>query len=160
MSLRPILPLQLRIQHRHGTIDGDRVAIRIGSIMRESTQCEGVFIEISGVAQQRCDEIAAADVVRQIREEVRAKRVVTHVLDNAPAVGVSMRLLQILCRCSSKALQQKRLNRLLPDSVDDRFMRQNGIGIQAGLQKTEDDEESNQVPRLPMLRRENSGKHT
>jgi len=47
---------------------------------------------------------AAADVVREVAEQAAAERVVSHVLDNASAINVSVRLLQILRRRRRESL--------------------------------------------------------
>src|SRR5262249_33280729 len=115
---------------------------------------------ICGVAEHRYDKITAANVVSQICEEMRTQRVVTHVLDDASAVCVRMRFLQIFCRSSRESPQEKRLNRDFPDGVDDRFMRENGVSVQVGSQKAKDCKESNQIPHSNMVPRANSGTHS
>ena len=58
--------------------------------MRQSTQGERIFIQISGLFDERDDKIAASDVVCQIAEKLAAKRVVAQVLNNRAAIDISV----------------------------------------------------------------------
>jgi hypothetical protein len=65
--------------------------------------------------------------VRQVAEEATAERVVTQILDDRASVGIGMGLEQILRGRTRESFQEKRLNAVLPGSVDNRFMCENRI---------------------------------
>jgi hypothetical protein len=63
--------------------------------------------------------------MQEIAEEVAAKWVITHVLDDGATVGVGARLAQLfLCRVRV-AFEQKRLDAGIPVAIDDGLMRKN-----------------------------------
>ena len=59
--------------------------------MRQSPEREGVFVQVVGFAQQVLHEVARADVVNQVAEELAAERIVAHVLQDASGIGIGMR---------------------------------------------------------------------
>ena len=81
------------------------MAIVVRGIVRQRAGGESVFVEIFGVSQQRQDEIAAADVVREVAEKRAAVRVVPHVLNDGSAIGVGLGPAQILLGCTRKFFQ-------------------------------------------------------
>ena len=125
----PEFPPQLGIQHGDGAIGGDAVSLGVGGVVFQGAQRERVFVEVLRFAQQLRDEIAAANVVREIAEKVAAQRIISHVLDDAAAVGVGVRLFQILRRRARKSFQQMILEGRIPNGVDDRFVGENRIPV-------------------------------
>ncbi len=119
---------QLGVQQRDGAIRAHRMAFIVGGIVSERPEGKGVAVEVFGIADKRQDEITAAHVVGQITEEETSVRVVTHVLNNGPAVRVTMRFLELFAGCIRKALEQQRAYVGVPGDVNDGFMRQHGVG--------------------------------
>ena len=97
--------------------------------MRKRAQGESILVEVLRVVDQRLNEVAGADIVSQIAEDLIAERIVTDVLNDAAAVGVSV---GVLSRSSGvavgKAGEQQRLDLLVPQQIDDLFVRQDGVG--------------------------------
>ncbi len=60
--------------------------------------------------------------MRQVAEEKTSVRVISHVLNDRPAIGVAVRFLELFGRRSGKALLQQRADVGVPGDVDDRFM--------------------------------------
>src|SRR5947207_14632894 len=96
--------------------------------MRERTNGESVTIEVLRIAQQSLDEIAAADVMREVAEKRAAVRVVAHVLNDGSTVSVGLRPAQVLLGCLRECFQQQRLDVGLPRRIDDGLMRQQCVG--------------------------------
>ena len=103
------------------------MAVDVGDVVRQRAQSEGVFVEVLRVVKQRLHKGAGANIVRQIAEDLIAERVVADVLNDASAVGVGVGLQQVLRRGIRKAGEQQRLDLLVPQQIDDLFMRQDGI---------------------------------
>src|SRR5947209_10986902 len=76
----------------------NRMPNRVRSIMRQRAQGEGQFIDVMRVAQQLGNKVSAANVVNEITEELVAKRIVAHVLDEASAISIGVSFAQVLCR--------------------------------------------------------------
>ena len=74
------------------------MAIIVGGVMRQRAQRECILVQILRLANQVENEVAAADVVRQIAVELAAERIIAQILNDASAVGVSMRLGQLIRR--------------------------------------------------------------
>ena len=70
----------------------------------------------------RTNDTSFSLVVDEIGEEMRSEWVVAHVLNNAAAIRVCPSGPQFLRRGQRKSGQEKRLNRVGPDRVDDRFV--------------------------------------
>jgi len=49
---------QLGIFDRHGAIDAERMASRVGDIVGEGAERKGVLVDITRIANQRLDEIS------------------------------------------------------------------------------------------------------
>ena len=64
----------------------------IGSAVRQSSQSEGIFIQVGRISNERHYKITTTHVVNQVAEILVAERIVTHVLNHAAAVSVTMRL--------------------------------------------------------------------
>src|SRR5262249_23682375 len=121
---------------RDGAIRSQWMAVRIGYIMRQSAQRKGIFVQTRGIAQHCRNKIAAAHVVSEIRKKFRTERVIAHVLNNAAAVCVGVRSLQVAIGYPRKALTKQWLDRIIPDGINDGFMTQNRVGMNLG-NKTE-----------------------
>ena len=92
MTISPNFRRSFGILERHRPVDRDRVSRRVGGIVREAAEGEGVLVEVLRLADQADDEIARADVVHEVAEQLAAERVVAHVLDDRPGIGVGVRL--------------------------------------------------------------------
>src|SRR5260370_3344472 len=96
--------------------------------MSQGTQREGVLVHIPGLANHGRDEVAAADIVRQIAVECAPKRVVAQILNNASPISVSVGLAQLIARTSWKSLQEQWLDAAVPGGIDDGLVGQHRIG--------------------------------
>ena len=102
-----------------GLVGPSRMAGDIGSIVCQRAQGECVFVSILALPQQLLDEVATSDVVNQITEFHAAKRIVTEVLNDGAAIGVTVRLGELCFRQVWKSLQKKRPEFAGPDEIDD-----------------------------------------
>ncbi len=107
-------------------IDG-RVTGDVRRIVRQGAQCEGVLVDILAFEQQLADEVSAADVMHQVAEFPAAERVVAEILDDGAAIGVGVRLSDLVFRQSRISLEQEGLDLVGPEQVHDFLVRQNGI---------------------------------
>ena len=69
-------------------------------------QCESVFVDIARFPKQIIDEIAGADVVRELAEEFIAEGIEAHVLHDAAAVGIRVGFAELGVRGTGKTRQQ------------------------------------------------------
>src|SRR5689334_14038703 len=90
--------------------------------MRQRSQRERIFVQVLRFPNQVEDEVAAADVVCEIGEQLRSEWVVTHVLSDAAAIRISMRFHELLRRCIRKTLEEQSFDRCVPRRVDNRFV--------------------------------------
>ena len=81
------------------------MTIIIGGIVRQCSQSESILIKVLGFADQVEDEIAAADVMCQIAEELAAERIIPQILNNASSVGVCVCLRQLFRGGSRKSFE-------------------------------------------------------
>src|ERR1700722_9536059 len=95
--------------------------------MRQSPNRKPIFVDCVSVPEKPNDEVAAPHVMRKIAEELFAKRIVTHVLDGRAAVGIRMRLAQLLLRGSREASEQQRSYGIVPCQVDKFLVGKNGV---------------------------------
>jgi hypothetical protein len=114
------------------------MALRIRHVVLQRAECKGVLVKRLGVANERDNEIAAADVVRQIAEETAAEGLIAHVLDDASAVGEGVRFNQLLRRGRGKTLQQGLLERVFPNGVDNGLVREDGVTTGGGRKAADD----------------------
>ena len=132
-----MLPLALGVIHyrtisraKFGKFDGNRevdrlrMSNRVANVVRKRPHREGEFIRISRIAQQVHDEIPGAHVVGKVGVSDIAKRVISNVLDYAPAIRVGPRTLQVSGRQPRIVAQQQRNNGVMPCKVDQLLMRQ------------------------------------
>src|SRR5712691_9256041 len=133
------LSSQLGIKQGHGSVDGDRMAVHIRAIVRYRAERECVFLKVSRLIQQGLQKIGAPHVMQQIAEEVAAKWIVAQVLNNAPAVSVTVGFPELLLAGFGKALNQYWLDRVGPKRIDDGLMSQHRVTTRVG-RETEQDE--------------------
>src|SRR4029077_5239130 len=81
---------------------------------------------------QGLNEITAADVVRQVAEELVAVRVVAHVLDDGASVSIGMSLAQIVLGGVGEALLKQWPDMRGPNRVNDGLVRKHGVSIAGG----------------------------
>ena len=124
---RPVARRELGELDRDGAVGGLRVAERIPDVVRQRAHGEGQFIGVVRVAKQRDHKITRAHVMGQVGEEFVARRVVADVLNHAPAVRVSPRLVQLRRRQVGIAAHEERHDRVLPGEVDQLLMGQERI---------------------------------
>src|SRR2546429_2346134 len=98
------------------------MTVVVRRVMRERTKRKGVFRSVLRVVQQRPDEIAAANIMRQVAEKWAAVRVVAHILNNGAAVRIGLRPAQVLLRSLRILFQKQGLDVAVPGRVNDRFM--------------------------------------
>jgi hypothetical protein len=99
----------------------------IADVVGEGTDGKGQLVGRAGVAQERENEVAGADVMGEIGEEGVAEGVVAEVLDGAASVGVGVSLLELGFGESGEAFEQERANRRLPGKVDQLLVGLNGV---------------------------------
>jgi hypothetical protein len=71
------------------------VADGVADVMRERAYCEGEFVGGLRVVEKGENEVAGADVVSEVGEELVAEGIVAKVLNGAAAIGVAVSLLQL-----------------------------------------------------------------
>ena len=113
-----VLAFQLGELDRGGGIDGMRVADGITQVVRESADGECVFVEGAGILQKPYHEITGARVMGQVAEEDFTEGVVSHVLNDTSAIGVSMGLVELCFGSAGKFGKQQGANRAVPGEVD------------------------------------------
>ena len=128
MTESPYFFFKLGKEERDGAIDADGMTVIIGGVVSERSQGKCIAVKVFGIAEESQDEVAAAHVVRQIAEEEASMRVVTHVLDDGAAIGITVRFFDFVRGRAGKTLQQERANIGVPDAINDRFMGQDGVG--------------------------------
>jgi len=134
---------QPRIQNRNGSVGAEAVTIVVRGVMRERADGESVLGDIFGVSQQRLDEIAAADVMREVAEKRAAVGVVAHILNDGSAVSVGLRPAEIFLGCLWELFQEERLDVRLPSRIDDGLMRKDGVGMNGGWQRQQNGDQAN-----------------
>ena len=66
------------------------MALRVGCVVGQRAQREGVFVDVLRAAHQVHHEVAAADVVHQIAEKTAAERIIADVLKDAAGVSIGV----------------------------------------------------------------------
>ena len=97
----------------HGGIHG-RMSAVIGGIMRQSSQSEGQLIQVLRIGDQFGNEIPAPDIMHQVAEELAAKRIVAHVLNQAAAISIGMGVAEVFRARCWITFQQKALDPRVP----------------------------------------------
>src|SRR5580700_11384842 len=141
------------IEKRNGAIGGDAMAVIVGGVVGQRADRECEFVQVLCIAKQSLHKISASHVVRQVAEKMAAVWVIAHVLDDRAAVGIGLRLTQLLFSGSRKTGEQKRLDMCFPNRIDDGFVGEYGIG--AGVarpdQHTNEKENENCAPVITHL---------
>ena len=119
---------ELRVQHRHRYVHGHAMAVIVARVVRQRSQRKCILVDVLRLSNQVQNEVAAADVMRQIAVELAAERIIAQILNDASAVGVCVRLGQLIRGGSGKSLQQQGLYRAIPSGIDNGFVGENGIG--------------------------------
>src|SRR5579872_7330777 len=108
------------------------MAVVIGGVVSQATEGKRVLVDVLRLVKQRLDEIAAANIVREVREEMVAERIIAHVLDDAAAIGVGVRFTQIVGRCSGETREQNGLYVFVPGGIDHGLVGENRVGTTQG----------------------------
>ena len=148
----PVLLRQLGEFHGHDAIDNRMPAV-VRRVVGECAQGKSVFVEVRGLLNHNYDEVSTTHVVHQVAEILVAERIVAHVLNQRSAIGIGMRLPQIFLGSFGEALFQKRLDLILPEEVDDFFVRENRVSkTEMGRrQKQKQQQRGSQWSRCPHL---------
>ena len=64
----------------------------IGGVVGKGSQRKRILVQIVGLGDERENKIAAANIVREIAEELTAEGIVTHVLNDGASIGIGMGL--------------------------------------------------------------------
>src|SRR5208283_3135493 len=104
-----------------------RVAGDVGNIVRKRAQGESVFVGILTLQEHLSDEIAAANVVQQVAEFHAAERIVAEVLDDGAAVGIRVRLLELVFRERRESLEEEWAEIRGPHQVHDFLVGEHGV---------------------------------
>jgi hypothetical protein len=111
-----------------GEVDGGAVADGVADVVGEGADGEGEFVGGLGVAEEREDEVAGADVVGEVREELVAEGIVAEVLDGAAAVGKAVGFLKLGFGEIGEAFEEDGTDGRLPGEVDEFFVGLDGVG--------------------------------
>jgi len=123
-----VLLLEFWIHDRHRDVDRFRMTARVVGVVGERAERKRKLVDVTRIAQQRFDEIAGADVVHQVAEELVAERVVTEILNHRAAVRERARTYEILRRCARETLLEQWFEKFVPGDVDRRFVGEDRIG--------------------------------
>ena len=118
---------QLRVQHGHRHIHGHAMAVIVTGVMRQRPQRECILVEVLRLSNQVQYEVAAADVMSQIAVKRAAERIISQILNDASAVGIGVRLSQLIRGRGGKSLQEQRLYGTIPSGIDNGFVGENGV---------------------------------
>ena len=102
----PIFLFQLGIQDRNRAIRAHGVTVAVRGVVSKRPKRKRVTVKVLGIPEQSEDKVSAPHIVRQIAEEEAPMRVITHVLDNGPAVGIAVRFFDFFCGRTRVTLQQ------------------------------------------------------
>ena len=78
----------------------------VRGVVSEGPQRKGIAVKILGIVEKSQNKVSAPHIVRQVAEEKASVRVITHVLDNRPAVRIAVSYFEFFCRGIGKTLQQ------------------------------------------------------
>ena len=131
-AIAEFLP-QARIQDRNGSIDAQTMAVVVRSVVRQGADSKSKFVDVLRIAQECLNEVAAANVMREVAKEGLSVRIVAHVLNDRASIGIGLRTAQIFLGSLWKFLEKQGLYVRLPGGIDDSFVgkdcvRANGRG--------------------------------
>ena len=118
------LGTQFGIRNGDGLVDGG-VTRNVGRVVRESAKGEGVFVDVFAFAQELDDKVSAANVVDKVAEFTITKRIVAEVLDDGTAIGVGVRIFDLVVCETGITGKQERPDFVDPKQIDNLFMSQN-----------------------------------
>jgi hypothetical protein len=91
----------------------------VADVVGEGADGEGKLVRGLGVVQEREDEVAGADVVGEVGEELVAEGVVAEVLNGTAAIGIGVRFLKLGFSKCGEVLEKDGTDGLLPGEVDE-----------------------------------------
>src|SRR5258708_5981397 len=106
-----------------------RMSLDIRAVMRNGAEGERIFVQIARFLEQRRKKIRASDIMHQVAEEAAPERIVSEVLNDAATVGVTMRDLEFRFSGVWKALEQDRLDGVVPEAIHQGLVRQHRVGL-------------------------------
>ena len=101
----------------------------VAEVMGEGADGECEVVGSFGFVEERADEVAAADVVEEVREVGFAERIVAEVLNEASAVGIGVRFAEFSGGEGREALKQEGLDGVGPGEVDDLLVGEDRVGF-------------------------------
>ncbi len=108
----------------HGRMAGD-----VRCVMGKRSQRKGILVGVLAFLDELQHKIAAAHVVHQVAELLVAEGIVAHVLDHRTAIRIGMRLPHLVVRQPGIPRQDHRPQLIVPQQIDDLFMREHGICV-------------------------------
>jgi hypothetical protein len=117
------------------------VANGIAYVVRKRADGEGELVGSLCVVEKREDEVAGADIVGEIGEELVAEGVVAEVLNGAAAIGIAVGFLELGLGEGGVVLEENGADGLLPGKIDEFLMGLNRVG-DGGSRRQEQTEES------------------
>ena len=111
-----------------GAVGGLRMPDGVADVVRQGADGEGELVGVAGVAEEVDHKVAGPHVVSEVGEEPVAEGVVTDVLDDAAAVSVRTRVLELRGREGGITAEQKGNDGALPGEVDQLLMGEQGVG--------------------------------
>src|SRR5580704_17620685 len=103
------------------------MAINVGGVVCQRAQRKRVVVDVVGIAEHRHHKVTAAYVMRQIAEQRAAVRIIAQVLNDGPAIGISLGGIQFIFGSMGKFLAKQWLELRFPHHVDDGLMSENGV---------------------------------
>src|ERR1700744_4120660 len=98
--------------------------------MRAGSGRKGVVVKIVrflSIVEQGKDKVTTPCVMDKVAEELAAKRIVAHVLDDGATVGLGVDFTQLIVGSVRKAFEKQRAKSIWPAGVNDGFVSKNGI---------------------------------
>src|SRR5258707_1327530 len=99
----------------------------VAHIVRQSADREGKLVSCVGMPKEVLHEIPGADIVRQIREELVCKGIISEILIYAGAVRVRGGFSHLVVREGGETIQQNRYDDGVPRLIDQLMVRENAI---------------------------------
>ena len=118
-----------------GEVGGLGVADGVADVVGERADGEGEFVGVVGIAKEIDDEVAGADVVGEVREGSIAEGVVADVLDDAAAVGIGARVIELGRSEIGIAAEQQGNDGVFPGEIDELFVGEQRVGRRRARQE-------------------------
>src|SRR5206468_9666394 len=116
-----------RIQDRNGSIDAQTMAVVVRSVVRQGADSKSKFVDVLRIAQECLNEVAAANVMREVAKEGLSVRIVAHVLNDRASIGIGLRTAQIFLACLGKLFCEEGLDVGFPGRIDDSLVGKDGV---------------------------------